>query len=100
VSKQSAKKTNLGGRKHAVRIHDENQIAIVEQISSVAPKTISSTDRELLIPLMLKGQIQPGMSGKTAVEAARLHHTKAKLALPSSALRLTKGEPAIPTKFV
>ena len=100
VSKQSAKKTNLGGRKHAVRIHDDNQIAITEQVSSKNPGTISSGDRELLIPLLLDGEIQSGTTGKKAVEAARLHHQMAKKALPSSALRLTKGEPAIPTKFV
>ena len=100
VSKQSAKKTNLGGRKHAVRIHDDNQIAIAEQVSSKNPGTISSGDRELLIPLMLDGEIQSGTTGKKAVEAARSHHQMAKKALPSSALRLTKGEPAIPTKFV
>jgi nicotinate phosphoribosyltransferase len=100
VSKQSAKKTNLGGKKHAVRIHDENQTAITEQVSSQTSESVSAGDRELLIALMLNGEVQPGTTGKQAVEAARLHHVKAKSALPSSALRLTKGEPAIPTKFV
>lgn len=100
VSKQSAQKTNLGGKKHAVRIHDENQTAITEQVSSQTSESVSAGDRELLIALMLNGEVQPGTTGKQAVEAARLHHVKAKSALPSSALRLTKGEPAIPTKFV
>lgn len=100
VSKQSAKKTNLGGKKHAVRIHDENQTAITEQVSSQTSESVSAGYRELLIALMLNGEVQPGTTGKQAVEAARLHHVKAKSALPSSALRLTKGEPAIPTKFV
>jgi nicotinate phosphoribosyltransferase len=100
VSKQSAKKTNLGGKKHAVRIHDQNQTAIAEQVSSQTSGIVSAGDRELLVALMLDGEIQPGTTGKQAVEAAKLHHAKAKSALPSSALRLTKGEPAIPTKFV
>ena len=100
VSKQSAQKTNLGGKKHAVRIHDENQTAITEQVSFQTSESVSAGDRELLIALMLNGEVQPGTTGKQAVEAARLHHVKAKSALPSSALRLTKGEPAIPTKFV
>jgi nicotinate phosphoribosyltransferase len=100
VSKQSAKKTNLGGRKHAVRLHDENQIAIAEQISSIAPKSSSFGDRELLIPLILNGQLQPDVTGRVAVEAARSLHAKSKKVMPSSALRLTKGEPAIPTRFV
>ena len=100
VSKQSAKKTNLGGKKHAVRVHDENQMAVAEQISSLAPSQKTSSNRELLVPLLLSGQIQEGVTGKVGVEAARLHHNNSKKALPASALRLTKGEPAIPTKFV
>jgi nicotinate phosphoribosyltransferase len=100
VSKQSAKKTNLGGKKHAVRVHDENQMAVAEQISSIAPSQITSSNRELLVPLLLSGQIQEGVTGKAGVEAARLHHNNSKKNLPASALRLTKGEPAIPTKFV
>ncbi len=100
VSKQSAKKTNLGGKKHAVRVHDENQMAVAEQISSLAPSQKTSSNRELLVPLLLSGQIQEGVTGKVGVEVARLHHNNSKKALPPSALRLTKGEPAIPTKFV
>jgi nicotinate phosphoribosyltransferase len=100
VSKQSAKKTNLGGKKHAVRVHDENQMAVAEQISSLAPSQKTSSNRELLVRLLLSGQIQEGVTGKVGVEAARLHHNNSKKALPASALRLTKGEPAIPTKFV
>ena len=100
VSKQSAKKTNLGGKKHAVRVHDENQMAVAEQISSLAPSQKTSSNRELLVPLLLSGQIQEGVTGKVGVEVARLHHNNSKKALPASALRLTKGEPAIPTKFV
>jgi len=100
VSKQSAKKTNLGGRKHAVRRHDENGVAVSERISSVAPSEPNQTDRELLVPLIENGEVKEGLTGKSGVELARLHHENAKRALPASALRLTKGEPAIPTKFV
>jgi nicotinate phosphoribosyltransferase len=100
VSKQSAKKSNLGGRKNAVRIHDENQVAITEQISSQTPADPAPKERALLVPLMLNGEIQQGAIGIEAVRSARLHHAMAKKALPSSALRLTKGDPAIPTKFV
>ena len=100
VSKQSAQKTNLGGRKHAVRRHDENRVAIAEQISYQVPEVTNAKDRELLVPLIQGGQLHAGLTGKSGVESARLHHTLAKQALPSSALRLTKGDPAIPTKFV
>jgi nicotinate phosphoribosyltransferase len=99
VSKQSARKTNLGGRKHPVRRHDENQIAVVERIGSVASE-LTTGDRPLLIPLILAGKIQQHLVGKPGVDRARLHHIEAKQALPASAHRLTSGNPAIPTKFV
>lgn len=100
VSKQSARKSNVGGRKHPVRVHDENRIAIEERIYSAVPKKSSPTDRELLIPLILGGQIQTDFIGRLGVEKAKLHHAVVKKALPLSALRLTKGDAAVPTKFV
>jgi nicotinate phosphoribosyltransferase len=98
VSKQSAKKTNLGGKKNAVRSH-QSEVAIVELISSSGP-VLTQGDRSLLVDLVIQGEIQPGLIGKVAVESARAHHEKVKSQLPASAHRLTKGEPAIPTKFV
>lgn len=97
VSKQSAKKTNLGGKKHAVRAHD-NQIATAELISGTS-HDLGPGQRSLLVDLVLQGEIQPGLVGESGTQAARAHHKKAKAALPSSAHRLTEGEPAIPTKF-
>ena len=98
VSKQSAKKTNLGGKKQAARSHDNNT-ATAELISASNPK-LAAGDRALLIDLVIQGQIQNGLVGQAGVESARAHHAKVKAALPASAHRLTKGEPAIPTKFV
>ena len=98
VSKQSAKKTNLGGKKNAVRSH-QSEVAIAELISSSGP-VLTQGDRSLLVDLVIQGEIQPGLIGKVAVESARAHHEKVKSQLPASAHRLTKGEPAIPTKFV
>ena len=98
VSKQSAKKTNLGGKKQAFRSH-ENNVATAELISATNPK-ISQGDRTLLVDLIIDGQILPGLTGQAGVESARVHHAKVKAQLPATAHRLTKGEPAIPTKFV
>jgi nicotinate phosphoribosyltransferase len=98
VSKQSARKTNLGGKKHAARSH-ENHIAIAEVIST-ADIDLADGQRQLLVNLVIEGQIQPGLVGKAGVEAARAHHAKVKAELPASAHRLTRGEPAIPTRFV
>jgi nicotinate phosphoribosyltransferase len=98
VSKQSAKKTNLGGKKNAVRSH-QSEVAIAELISSSNP-VLTQGDRSLLVDLVIQGEIEPGLIGKVAVESARAHHEKVKAQLPASAHRLTKGEPAIPSKFV
>jgi nicotinate phosphoribosyltransferase len=97
VSKQSAKKTNLGGKKHAVRSHESN-VATAELITSASPE-LAQGDRALLVDLVIQGEIQPGLIGGAGVESARAHHEKVKAQLPASAHRLTKGEPAIPTKF-
>lgn len=99
VSKQSAKKSNVGGKKHAVRAHDENQIATAELIYAVEPSK-SSSDRDLMVSLVKAGQIQAGLTGTAGVQAARNHHDLVKRALPAMAHRLTKGDPAIPTRFV
>jgi nicotinate phosphoribosyltransferase len=98
VSKQSAKKTNLGGKKFAVRAH-ENSISVAELISSSSTE-LAEGDRSLLVDLVIQGEIRPGLVGTSGVEAARVHHKNVKAALPASAHRLTKGEPAIPTRFV
>lgn len=98
VSKQSAKKTNLGGKKQAVRSH-ENGIATAELISASNAKPAQG-DRALLVDLVIQGEIQDGLTGVEGVEAARAHHSEVKSQLPATAHRLTKGEPAIPTKFV
>lgn len=98
VSKQSAKKTNLGGKKQAIRSH-ENEIATAELISATNP-LLSQGDRKLLVDLVIQGEIRSGLVGVEGVESARAHHAQVKAQLPASAHRLTKGEPAIPTKFV
>ena len=98
VSKQSAKKTNHGGKKHAVRSH-ENHVATAELVSASNP-TLSQGDRSLLVDLVIQGEIQKDLVGVAGVESARAHHAKVKAELPASAHRLIKGEPAIPTKFV
>lgn len=100
VSKQSAKKTNLGGRKHPVRQFDENQVATAELISATELTQDETNLRPLLSQLVSNGLVDQSLTGSEGVERARAHHAVVKAQLPSSAHRLTKGEPAIPTKFV
>jgi nicotinate phosphoribosyltransferase len=100
VSKQSAKKTNLGGRKHALRRHDENSVAVAEIIGAGHHPDVAEGDRDLLVPLVIQGKIQEEFLGNQGVLLARDHHAAVKRALPATAHRLVKGDAAIPTIFV
>jgi nicotinate phosphoribosyltransferase len=100
VSKQSAKKSNLGGRKFAIRRHSEDSVATTEVIGTGAAPEAKAGDRNLLVQLVTNGVPDNKYLGSKGVELARLHHANVKSELPASALRLTKGEPAIQTLFV
>ena len=100
VSKQSAKKSNIGGKKFALRRHSEDGIAVTEVIGSGSVPKPQQGDRDLLVQLVSNGVANSAFQGSAGVELARKHHAKSKADLPSSALRLTKGEPAIQTLFV
>jgi hypothetical protein len=100
VSKQSAKKSNIGGKKFALRRHLEDGVAVTEVIGTGTAPKLEPGDRDLLIPLVSDGVPNSAFQGSAGVELARKHHAKSKADLPASALRLTKGEPAIQTLFV
>ncbi len=100
VSKLSAKKTNVGGRKHAARRHDEDGIAIAEIVGAGHEQIINKGDRNLLVQFVKDGIPEEKYLGKQGVVSAKLHHSQVKKSLPTVAHRLTKGNPAIPTLFV
>ncbi|HEX2820470.1 MAG TPA: nicotinate phosphoribosyltransferase [Streptosporangiaceae bacterium] len=94
VAKRSVGKPGRGGRKWAVRHRDEHGIALSEQIS-LNPPEAGPLDRELLVPLVVSGEIV----GRENVSAARARHREALAELPPYALPLSRGYPAIPTVF-
>jgi nicotinate phosphoribosyltransferase len=100
VSKQSAKKSNIGGKKFAVRRHFEDGFASTEVIGAGSAPQPQAGDRDLLVQLVSDGKPNSAFQGSAGVDLARKHHAKSKADLPASALRLTKGEPAIQTLFV
>ena len=53
-------------------------------------------DRPLLVPLVTGGEVVAA----TDVETARAHHAMARAELPLRALRLSHGDPAIPTTYL
>jgi nicotinate phosphoribosyltransferase len=94
VAKRSAQKTNRGGKKFATRLIEAGQ-AKTEYLSNVMPQ-----GRELQVPLIDKGAIRTVFTGPGAVSTARDHHKLAISELPPSALRLSKGEPALQVEFI
>ncbi|WP_284550005.1 nicotinate phosphoribosyltransferase [Aestuariimicrobium sp. T2.26MG-19.2B] len=93
VAKKSTNKVSVGGRKYALRRRDEHGHAEAEVVGIGAAPGDDGNDRPLLVELVRDGEIV----GHEPISAARERHQAARDELPRSALRISKGEPAIPT---
>ena len=100
VAKKSAQKTNIGGRKHAIRRIDSQGVATAEVIASEAEVEKSGNDRVLTVNFVESGQVKPEFTGPAATRAARKHHALAKAELPLEGLELHRGDAAIATQFI
>lgn len=100
VAKKSAMKSNIGGRKNAVRRIDQNGIATAEVIGSEVSIETGTNDRDLLVPLVQGGNVDQTFAGTAGTLLAREHHKAAKAELPLQGLRLMRGEAAIATEFI
>jgi nicotinate phosphoribosyltransferase len=94
VAKRSVGKPSKGGRKWAVRHIDDHGRALAEIVTTGEPEP-GRYDRELLKRLVVGGEIV----GRVGLGEARDHHARAMKELPSMALQLSRGYPAIPTEF-
>jgi nicotinate phosphoribosyltransferase len=94
VAKRSVGKPGRGGRKWAVRRRSDSGTAQAEIVSTVPPEILPN-ERGLLVPLIRDGAVV----AECGVEAARARHRSAVTELPSYALQLSRGYPAIPTVF-
>ena len=93
VAKKSANKNSIGGRKFAMRRLDAKGRAQAEIVGIGVPPASDGDDRHLLVELIRKGEIV----GREPLEAARARHETSRAELPLAALRISKGDPAIPT---
>lgn len=118
VAKKSIAKATVGGRKLPVRaVRDGVAVAeriYVEGAPSPGPTQPGPDDppgstgraagtvweRPLLVPLMTAGVADPKHLGPEGVLAAREHRAAAVAELPTDALRLSRGEPALDTVYV
>ena len=96
VAKKSAEKTSIGGRKYAVRRRDAAGVVEAEVIGIGVPAEHDADDRELLVPLVVGGEIV----GEEPLEAARERHLRVRAELPMEALKMSRGEPVIATVYV
>jgi nicotinate phosphoribosyltransferase len=99
VSKRSTNKTNMGGRKQALR-QIENGKATRELLAAGHEIAIRSNTRELQVPLISEGIVDENFIGSEAVSKARLAHAQAIRELPAQAHRLQRGDAALQTEFI
>lgn len=93
VAKKSVNKTSIGGRKFALRRLDARGKAEAEVIGIGAPPEGDTNDRPLLVELVRDGAIV----GAEPLSAAQERHARSRAELPLSALKMSRGEAAIPT---
>lgn len=99
VSKRSKNKTNIGGRKQAIREINDG-VATLEILVPGHTVEVENGNRELLVPLVVNGKIEEQYLGIGGTALARELHLKAIAELPAQIHRFQRGEPVIPTEFI
>jgi len=94
VAKRSEHKTTHGGRKTAVRRHRPTGTATEEVVVSQGTPQPQPGDRALQIPLLRDGK---RVDGLPTLAESREHLRQALVSVPWEGLKLSGGEPAIPT---
>ncbi|MEU3273218.1 nicotinate phosphoribosyltransferase [Saccharomonospora sp. NPDC006951] len=97
VAKRSEHKASRGGRKSALRRHKPTGTALEEVVyASAAPPALGDDDRELHIPMVRGGE---QVDGLPTLDDARQRLRRGLVSLPWEGLKLSGGDPAIPTTF-
>ncbi|MBR8744152.1 nicotinate phosphoribosyltransferase [Nocardiopsis sp. MG754419] len=95
VAKRSVGKPSRGGRKWSMRRLDDKGVAVAEEVHSHDPGDVVG-GRPLLRPLVVDGEIV----GRETVHEARERHRATVAELPEQALRMSRGDVALPTVFL
>lgn len=98
VAKKSTAKATIGGRKHPTRVLSDG-IAVSETIHVGTPPADVADARRLLVDLVTGGTVHDEHRGIEGTRRAREHRAAAVAELSADALRLSRGEPAIPTVY-
>lgn len=97
VAKASKDKLSVGGRKWALRRRNARGVAEAEVIGIGERPGNDGDDRELLVDLVVDGEVVG--ADLCTIEAARARHDASVQELPRSAHQLSRGEPAIATTY-
>ena len=98
VAKKSAAKATVGGLKAPVRSLDRG-VAVAETLYLGGEPASSESERPLLVTLMTDGVPNKDYIGAAGTAHARETRAQAFAELPADALRLSRGEPTIPTVY-
>ncbi len=96
VAKRSEHKASVGGRKSALRAHKPSGTAVEEIVSTRPGVEPDEGQRLLQTPLVRAGE---AVSGLPTLAQARDHLREVTVTLPWDGLKLSRGEPAIPTRL-
>jgi nicotinate phosphoribosyltransferase len=94
VAKRSEDKVTHGGRKTAVRRHRPSGTAIEEVLRAQGVPENRDGDRVLQVPFVRGGDLVPDLPSLTR---SRDHLREVLTTLPWEGLKLSRGEPAVPT---
>ncbi|MGB5953682.1 MAG: nicotinate phosphoribosyltransferase [Ornithinimicrobium sp.] len=96
VAKVSKDKRSVGGRKYALRRRNSTGVAQEEIVGIGAAPTDDGDDRDLFVRLVLDGQVVAA----TDADSARARHAASRDELPTRAMQLSHGDPAIDTTYL
>lgn len=98
VAKTASLKTSVGGRKHGLRRLEAGRA--VEEVVAVDEVPIGDDLRDLMVPLVVQGEVDRSAMGAAGVVRAAGRHLASRDELPRGARRLSAGDPAIPTRLL
>ncbi|MGZ4575350.1 MAG: nicotinate phosphoribosyltransferase, partial [Mycobacteriaceae bacterium] len=97
VAKRSTNKATRGGAKHAVRRARDTGTVVEEFVHRAdAAVDLGPHDRALMLAMVRGGEV---LEGLPSLAQARDHLAAGLVSLPWEGLKLSKGDPAIPTTF-
>jgi nicotinate phosphoribosyltransferase len=100
VAKRSSQKVSRGGTKDAVRLARPTGTIVEEVVypaGSAVPVVEGLVGRPLMIPMVRDGEFEPDLPG---LADARDLVASNLVSLPWEGLKLSNGDPAVPTRFV